>query len=129
MKCTSRVAGTAFLVTARGLEQARAGRGVICPGVVKDPQTDPSYKTVRYFLALATIEEEGLILALDHYRGRETHSTDDPYPQKEYLLLTKLRLKSPFIALVSKTQLSYGTGRAPVKDRQAAFSLKKDGGL
>jgi hypothetical protein len=31
-----------------------------------------------YFFALATIEEEGFLLALDHYRGRETHSTDDP---------------------------------------------------
>lgn len=28
-----------------------------------------------YFLA---IEEEGFLLALDHYRGRETHSTYDP---------------------------------------------------
>lgn len=26
--------GTQFLVTARGLDQPRAGRGVVCPGVV-----------------------------------------------------------------------------------------------
>lgn len=40
------------------------------PALAEDHRSD--------FLALATIEEEGFRLALDHYRGRETHSTYDP---------------------------------------------------
>lgn len=30
-------------------------------------------------LALAE-DHRSYFIALDHYRGRETHSTDDPYP-------------------------------------------------